>query len=142
MKIAVDTNVLVRTAVRDDVRQASVAFRLLRDASTIAIGLACLCEFVWVVKGVYGFSSSDAAMAIRRLLDAENVEVNRPAVEAGLVMLDSGGEFADGVIAAEGRWMGGETFVSFDRKAIAKLTAQHHSARLLSGARTGARRAH
>jgi predicted nucleic-acid-binding protein len=134
MKISADTNVLVRAAVRDDKRQARVAFRVLKDASMIAIGLACLCEFVWVVKGVYGFSSSEAALAIRRLLDAENVEMNRPAVEAGLAMLDAGGEFADGVIAAEGRWMGGEMFVSFDRKAISKLTAQNHSARLLTAA--------
>jgi predicted nucleic-acid-binding protein len=142
MKISADTNVLVRAAVRDDKRQARVAFRVLKDASMIAIGLACLCEFVWVVKGVYGFSSSEAALAIRRLLDAENVEVNRPAVEAGLAMLDAGGEFADGVIAAEGRWMGGEIFVSFDRKAISKLSAQNHSARLLTGARMDARRVH
>ena len=134
MKISADTNVLVRAAVRDDARQARVAFRVLKDASMIAIGLACLCEFVWVVKGVYGFSSSDAALAIRRLLDAENVEMNRPAVEAGLAMLDAGGEFADGVIAAEARWMGGEMFVSFDRKAISKLSAQNHSARLLTAA--------
>ncbi len=31
--------------------------------------------------------------------------------------VDAGGDFADGVIAYEGRWLGGETFVSFDRKA-------------------------
>ncbi len=133
MRITVDTNVLVRIAVRDDVRQARIAFRMLKGASTVAVGLACLCEFVWVVKGVYGFSSSEAADAIRRLIDVKNIEVNRPAAEAGLAMLDAGGDFADGVIAAEGRWMGGETFVSFDRKAIAKLTAQQHVARLLSG---------
>jgi predicted nucleic-acid-binding protein len=32
------------------------------------------------------------------------------------------GEFADGVIAFEGKWFGGETFVSFDKKAV-RLTA-------------------
>ena len=142
MRITVDTNVLIRVAVRDDVRQARIAYRTLKSASTVAVGLACLCEFVWVVKGVYGLSASEAAVAIRRLIDAKNVEVNRPAAEAGLVMLDAGGDFADGIIAAEGRWMGGETFVSFDRKAIAKLTAQHCAARLLSGTRIDTQRAH
>jgi hypothetical protein len=32
-------------------------------------------------------------------------------------MLDAGGDFADGVIAYEGKWLGAETFVSFDKKA-------------------------
>jgi len=59
------------------------------------------------------------------------VEVNRPAVEAGLLMLDTGGDFADGVIAYEGHWLGGETFVSFDKKAVAHLMAQGQSTRLL-----------
>jgi len=31
----------------------------------------------------------------------------------------------------EGRWLGGETFTSFDKKAVALLTAQGLSARLL-----------
>lgn len=65
------------------------------------------------------------------MLAAKNVEANRPAVEAGLSLLESGGDFADGVIAYEGRWLGGETFVSFDRAAVSLITAQGESARLL-----------
>lgn len=80
---------------------------------------------------VYGFQQSDAADAIRALLAAANVEVNRPAVEAGLLVLDAGGDFADGVIAYEGNWLGGETFVSFDKKAMTLLAVQGQSARLL-----------
>lgn len=131
MKVAVDTNVLVRAAVRDDPAQASIAAKVLTDAELIAVALPCLCELVWVLLRVYGFQSSDAAAAIRALLAAANVEVNRPAVEAGLSVLEAGGDFADGVIAYEGNWLGGETFVSFDQKAVALLTAQGQSARLL-----------
>lgn len=131
MKIAVDTNVLVRAVVCDDPAQASIATKTLIEAELIAIALPCLCEFVWVLLRVYGFQSSDAAGAIRALLAAANVEVNRPAVEAGLSMLEAGGDFADGVIAYEGHWLGGGTFVSFDKKAIDLLSAQGQSARLL-----------
>jgi predicted nucleic-acid-binding protein len=46
-------------------------------------------------------------------------------------MLDAGGDFADGAIAYEGRWLGGETFVSFDRKAVEMLKAQGVAARVL-----------
>lgn len=131
MKIAIDTNVLVRAVVCDDPVQASVAAKVLVDAELIAIAIPCLCEFVWVLLKVYNFQPSDAATAIRALLAAANVEVNRPAIEAGMSVLEAGGDFADGVIAYEGNWLGGETFVSFDKKAVALLTGQGQSARLL-----------
>jgi predicted nucleic-acid-binding protein len=131
MKVVVDTNVLVRAAVRDDPAQARIAVGILTDAELIAVALPCLCEFVWVLLKVYSIERADAAAAIRALLVAANVEVNRPAVEAGLLVLDAGGDFADGVIAYEGNWLGGETFVSFDKKAVTLLTAQGHAARLL-----------
>ena len=131
MKVAVDTSVLVRAVVRDDLAQADVAATVLTDAELIAVATPCLCEFVWVLIRVYGFQQADAASAIRALLAAANVEVNRPAVEVGLLVLDAGGDFADGVIAYEGNWLGGETFVSFDKKAVALLMAQGRSTRLL-----------
>ena len=131
MRVAVDTNVLVRAVVRDDPAQARVAAQILTDAKLIAVALPCLCEFAWVLRRVYDLSPSDAATAIRALLAAANVEVNRPAVEAGLSVLEAGGDFADGVIAYEGNWLGGEMFVSFDKKAVALLNAQGQSARLL-----------
>lgn len=131
MKVTVDTNVLVRAVVRDDPAQANVAAEVLTDAESIAVALPCLCEFVWVLLRVYGFQQSDAAAAIRALLATAKVEMNRPAVEAGLLMLDAGGDFADGVIAFEGNWLGGETFVSFDKKAVSLLTTQGQAARLL-----------
>lgn len=131
MKIAVDTNVLIRAVVRDDAKQAAVAVKVLRDADLIAVALPCLCEFVWVLLKVYGFQPADIAGAIRALLAAANVEMNRPAVERGLSMLDAGGDFADGVIAYEANWLGGETFVSFDKNAVALLLAQGQAARLL-----------
>lgn len=131
MKVAVDTNVLVRAVVRDDIKQTKAAVKLLTAAEVIAVALPCLCEFAWVLRRLYGLTSADVAAAIRALLDAANVEVNRPAAEAGLAMLDAGGDFADGVIAYEGQWLGGETFVSFDQKAVALLTAAGERAKLL-----------
>ncbi|MDS4058870.1 MAG: type II toxin-antitoxin system VapC family toxin [Candidatus Contendobacter sp.] len=130
MRVAVDTNILVRAVVHDDPTQGSIAVRLLTDAKLIAIALPCLCELVWVLRRVHGFPPADAA-AIRALLAAASVETNRPAVEAGLAVLEAGGDFADGVIAHEGNRLSGETFMSFDQKAVALLVAQGQSARLL-----------
>ena len=131
MKFTVDTNVLVRAVVRDNPAQARVAARLLTKAELIAVALPSLCEFVWVLRTVYDFQPADASAAIRALLAAGNVEMNRPAVEAGLSVLDAGGDFADGAIAYEGSWLGGESFVSFDKRAVTLLKAQGQSARLL-----------
>ena len=131
MKVAVDTNVLVRAVVRDDAAQARVAAKVLTDAKLVAVALPCLCEFVWVLRKIYGLETGDIAAAIRALLAAANVQVNRPAVEAGLSILEANGDFADGVIAYEGNWLGGETFVSFDKQAVALLTAVGQPARLL-----------
>ncbi len=131
MKVSVDTNVLVRGVVRDHVAQANAADRALENASLIALTLPCLCEFVWVLRHVYKFSATATASALQALLDTGNVVVNRPAVEAGMTVLMAGGDFADGVIAFEGRWMGGEIFISFDKKAVALIEYNGHSARLL-----------
>lgn len=132
MKLTVDTNVLVRGVVRDDVTQAKAVAKVLKEASLIAVPLPCLCEFVWVLRRVYSFDQADIAAAIRALLATGNVVMNRPAVEVGLALLEAGGDFADGVIAYEGSWLGGETFVSFDKKAVNLLSKQGEATRLLS----------
>lgn len=131
MKVAVDTNVLIRAAVGDDPDQARRASELLSAAELVAVALPSLCEFVWVLIRVYRFEPGDAATAIRTLIDCANVQTDRPAVEAGLALLEAGGDFADGVIAYEGRWLGADSFVSFDKQAVALLSAQGHAARLL-----------
>ena len=133
MKVAVDTNVLVRAVVRDDPVQARAAIKLLTGAEVIAVATPCLCEFSWVLRKVYGFAPNDIAAAIRALMSAANVMLNRPAAEVGLSILEAGGDFADGIIAYEGRWLGGETFVSFDRKAVAVLRAHGSTSTFFAG---------
>jgi len=132
VKVTVDTNVLIRGLVRDDPKQTAIAHKVLKNATLIAVSLPCLCEFFWVLRKVYKFEPTVIAKAVRALLEAENVEMNRPAVEAGLALLDAGGDFADGIMAYEGAWLGGETFVSFDRKAVTLLKQQGEVAQLLS----------
>ena len=132
MKVTADTNVLIRAAVQDDLHQARRAAKILTEADLVAVPVPVLCEFVWVLRRGYKKSASDVSEAIRRLMRSANVVMNRPAVEAGLTALDAGGDFADGVIAYEGEWLGAEEFVSFDSKAVSLLQAEGGRARLLS----------
>ncbi|MBA9083399.1 MULTISPECIES: type II toxin-antitoxin system VapC family toxin [Bartonella] len=132
MKISVDTNVLARAVLQDDKKQGKVASKILREASLIAISLSCLCELVWILRRGAKLSKEDVAGMLRDLLATSNVIMNRPAVEAGLVILEAGGDFADGIISYEGNWLGGETFVSFDKLAIELLTKNGQPTKLLS----------
>jgi predicted nucleic-acid-binding protein len=132
MKITADTNVLIRAITGDNERQSKVAQAELANADIVALALPALCELVWVLSQGYKIPSADIAEAIRRLINSENVVANRPAVEAGLALLDAGGDFADGVIAYEGSWLGAEAFVSFDKKAVKLMEAQGETVRLLS----------
>jgi predicted nucleic-acid-binding protein len=132
MKIAIDTNVLLRASVRDDPQQAAAAAQALRGAESVAVPVAAVCEFAWVLRSIYKRPASEVARSIRSLVTSPNVLTHLPAVEAGLAVLDQGGDFADGAIAFEGHWLGGEEFVSFDKQAVKLLKSQGKRARLLS----------
>lgn len=132
MKITADTNVLARAITGDDQRQSKVAQAELANADVVALALPALCELVWVLSQGYKIPAAEIAEAIRRLINGANAVVNRPAVEAGLAMLDAGGDFADGIIAYEGSWLGAEVFISFDKKAVKLMAARGESVRLLS----------
>jgi predicted nucleic-acid-binding protein len=131
MRITADTNILVRALTEDHPEQSRSAQTALSEAELIALTIPTLCELVWVLQG-YKIASHDIAAAMRRLLDSTNVVVNRPAAEAGISLLEIGGDFADGVIAYEGKWLGAETLLSFDKKAVKLLQAQGIPAQSLS----------
>jgi predicted nucleic-acid-binding protein len=132
VKVIADTNVLARAVLQDDPQQEQAAAAMLERASLIAISLPTLCEFVWVLRRGAKLSKEDVALSIRDLLDAGTVPMNRPAAEAGLAVLEAGGDFADGVIAHDGAWLGGETFVSFDRKAVELVSLLGQPATLIT----------
>lgn len=131
MKIIADTNVLLCAVVGDDAKQSRAAIRAMEQAETIVVSQHALCELVGVLNRRYEVSRADIAATIRQLRDTKNIVMDRPAVEAGLAFLNMGGDFADGAIAYEGAWLGGEPSVSFDKKAVALLSTQGHKARLL-----------
>jgi predicted nucleic-acid-binding protein len=132
LKITADTNLLLRSVLQDDPRQGPLATKTLKKAQLVAIPLPVLCEYVWVLRRAYKESASSVADSIAHLISSPNVAVNNPAVEAGLATLRAGGDFADGVVAHEGQWLGGEIFMTFDAQAVALLNAQNIQATLLA----------
>jgi predicted nucleic-acid-binding protein len=124
--------VLLRDALHDDPRQTPIASKTLQSAELVVVPTPALCEFLWVMRRLYKRSTAEIALSIRLLMSGDNVKLNRPAIEAGLEVLEAGGDFADGAIAYEGGWLGADEFVSFDKKAIFLLQEQGKRARLLA----------
>jgi predicted nucleic-acid-binding protein len=109
--------------MNESVSDSPRATDALRNAAQIVLTLPMLCELVWVLGRGYKRSRVEIAAAIRSIVASETTLVDRAGVEAGLALLDAGGDFADGVIAFEGRRLGGDVFVTFDKQA-ARLIAQ------------------
>lgn len=130
MRITADTNILVRVIFLDDVAQARTALYILAKADTVFLPLPCLCEFAWVLERTYGLSRQHIAASLRQIIQRANVETDAQAIGVGLRVLEAGGDFADGVIASIGAQSGADNFVSFDRKAVARIKAAGLSAEL------------
>ena len=117
MRITADTNLIVRVLAQDDPEQFETARRTLEEAEAVAFPIVALCETAWVLRRTARWSSADMALAFRTMLDDPRALVDRRLVDAGLALLDAGGDFADGVIAADGHRLGAEIFATFDRNA-------------------------
>jgi len=131
MKMIADTNVLMRAVLDDDVVQSRASRLALSSADQVVIGRHAFCEMVWLLRQRYKMSKAEIVKVVHGYLEADNVITDTFAVQAGLEAMNAGADFADGVIAYEGRWLGGETFVSFDKKAVAAIAEQGMKARLL-----------
>jgi len=135
-----DTNVLIRLVLDDNQHQSNVAFDALDSATSIIVPTLVFCEFVWVLRsirtgaGEKKYSPKMIAESIRQFIEFDHVYIANDEVEAGLQMLEAGGDFADGVIEYVGRKLARNattTFFSFDKNAVNKLSKRGLSALLL-----------
>jgi predicted nucleic-acid-binding protein len=125
--IGLDTNVLVRYLVQDDIRQAALATQLiettLHDDEPGWIAAIVLCELVWVLEGPYDYARSAIASTLQRLLEIARFRVEEPALAwRALDVYKSGADFTDALIALGNEHDGCDYTATFDRGA-AKLRA-------------------
>ena len=120
--IALDTNVLIRYLVRDDVEQAEAARSLLEALTVNRPGYICRevsVEIVWVLERAYGYSRDQIATILEELVATEELiiesadDVGRAAssYRAG----DAG--FSDLMILAAAERIGAHSLYTFDQKA-------------------------
>jgi predicted nucleic-acid-binding protein len=111
--IAVDTNILVRYLVEDDVAQTDRAETVLRSGSVL-LPKTVLLETEWVLRSLYRFERSATAEGITRLLGLPGVEIeDRAAVSQALGRFGEGLDFADALHLASSREA--DAFATFDR---------------------------
>jgi predicted nucleic-acid-binding protein len=115
VRIAVDTNVLVRYLTWDDEGQAIQAANAIEGADAVIVPTIVLCELVWVLKRAYRYAGPEIVEILRRLIAVRAVEIERPAAEAGIAMLARGGDFADGVVRYEADRAKAVRLVTFDQ---------------------------
>lgn len=119
---AVDTNVIIRLATRDDERQAAAAEAYIA-AHGAWVSHVVMVEVAWVLESVYGFDRGRIAAALELLLAQEHLAVQDPETAAAAVELysDGGGsDFADCVILELARRGGHVPLGTVDRK-LAKV---------------------
>jgi predicted nucleic-acid-binding protein len=133
MNVVLDTNILVRISIEDDKNQTASATRLFQTAATVTIPTSVWCEYVWVLSKLYKHKHQAISDAIRAIVKTRKVLVQDDEVEAGLQMLDAGGDFADGVHAYTGWRLAPDqaVFASFDKQAVRLLAGRGLSALVL-----------
>ncbi len=121
--IGLDTNVLVRYIMQDDVKQSPKANRLIDGLTPEAPGfvpVVSIVELVWVLSSSYDLDRAQVAQALELLLRGKELVVDR----AGLVLQavarfrSGGGDFADCLIEGISRDAGCSATMTFDVGAV------------------------
>ena len=118
---ALDTNVLVRYLVQDDLDQARRATLFIEQTAAageqLLIDAVVLCELVWVLDAAYGYRKDSLVDAIEAVLLTAQFHVDEKDV-AWAALADyknSRADFADCLIGRVNQSRGSETTVTFDK---------------------------
>lgn len=118
----IDTNILVRYLIRDDLEQLRAASRFIEDACSEQepgfVNQIVLAELVWVFERGYKLDRSVVVAALDALLVARQLSIEHPDdVRAATSDYLNGADFADSLIAAWNARLGCEYTATFDRRA-------------------------
>jgi predicted nucleic-acid-binding protein len=114
--LALDTNLLVRLTVNDDLRQAAAAVRTV-DGGACFVAVTVTLEYEWVLRGSYRLAVAVIADSLDALLSVQTLRFeDEPAIRAALTHYRAGMDFADALHYERTRHC--EAFVSFDARFI------------------------
>jgi len=119
---ALDTNVIVRFLVADDLKQFQLAKKFIEKTvreETLFIPLSVSVELEWVLRTVYEFDKATVITTFNRLLETREIEFHEEAsIEVTLnLYADNNADFADCLHAASAFTNQRTPLITFDRKA-------------------------
>ncbi len=123
--IGLDTNVLVRYIVEDDLAQEKLARHVIEERCSVSdpafVNPVVLCELTWVLRRAYGCSRGQIAAVLLNLLLTETilVEHHETAWQAYCDYVECTAEYADCLISRMNGAKGCATTLTFDKKAAA-----------------------
>lgn len=123
---ALDTNILVRFLVEDDVAQLAAARKLIaravRTGEPLFVPITVALELEWVLRSAFGFGKSAAVQTLSDLLSTAELSFeSEGALEAALVFYSqSVADFSDCLHVALAASAGQAPLWTFD-KAAAKV---------------------
>ena len=130
---ALDTNILVRFLVEDDVAQLAAAKKLIRKCvqtgEVLYVPVTVALELEWVLRSNFGFAKPDVVNTLSQLLSSVELTFeSEAALEVALVLYSQGAaDFSDCLHVALAAVVGQQPLWTFD-KAASKLAG----ARLLA----------
>lgn len=119
--IGIDTNVMARYIMRDDVVQTMLADSVIRSLTVRNPGflsIVVLVELWWILRRFYKRSIADCRDLFEEILCTDELTVeDQPSVSRALSQVSQGADFADSLISALAQKAGCLTIVTFDRSA-------------------------
>ena len=127
--LALDTNILVRLVTNDD-PVAAERIQVALDAELAAgrecmVGQIILCELVWVLQRLYGYSLQQCQRTVGSLLEFAGLrfEALPVVLSAYKAWQKHGGDWADHLIGAQMQALGCSVVLTLDKAA--SRTATH-----------------
>jgi predicted nucleic-acid-binding protein len=120
--IGLDTNVLVRYIMQDDLKQSPLATRLIESCSVESRGfvtLVSVVELFWVMSSAYELDRGQLIAALEGLLRTKELVVERAEIvwKALRIFQAANVDFADCLIERSAAAAGCERTMTFDRSA-------------------------
>ena len=124
--IGLDTNVVVRLLANDEQQQVARAKAIIEQCASTRepafIGNVVLIEVYWVLSAAYRYPRDVIVAALRALLTANDIRVERvDEVRAALDACAAGANFSDALIGLSHQRAGCEVTVTFDSDASREL---------------------
>ena len=126
--LALDTNILVRLVTNDD-PIAAERIQVALDAELAAgrecmVGQIILCELVWVLQRLYGYSLQQCQRTVGSLLEFAGLrfEALPVVLSAYKAWQKHGGDWADHLIGAQMQALGCSVVLTLDKAASRSAT--------------------